>query len=604
MILIKPFESRDQEAVRRLILAGLAEHWGEIDPGLNPDLDDIAASYEDATFLVAWLDGRIVGSGALVPRSDEAAEIVGMSVVSELRGRGIGQSMLNRLCQEAAEAGFRRLVLETTSTWEDVIEFYKRFGFRMTHTREGPFGGRGPPRTRTAPGAGAARFMKRKILLVVSTRPNFMKVAPILARLRQRPEEFDTCLVHTGQHYDALLSDVFFDDLDLPAPDHHLGAGSGTHGVQTGRILAAFDPVLIEEKPDLVVVVGDVTGTMACALGAVKLHVPVAHVEAGLRSRDRRMPEEINRIVTDAVSDYLFTPSRDADANLRAEGIPAERIHCVGNVMVDSLRTALKSLHRSTALEDLGLEPRGYALLTLHRDFNVDSEERLRQALDAVERVQRRLPVVFPVHPRTRARIESFGLQPRLAQAPNLRLIEPVGYLDALRPAEGGAPRALGLGRPAGGVDRLRGPVPDPAAKHRTARHRGGGHGYRRRPRRRPDRARDRSGAGRELQEGRRPRAVGRRRGPAHRRRARRTALHLGAQLARRYLIPHPAGSRGFSSITRIRPLPSASITYRSAQNPFPSATKRILEPSGDQLGALRKLVRTSPKMLSSVRTV
>ena len=275
--------------------------------------------------------------------------------------------------------------------------------------------------------------MKRKILLVVSTRPNFMKVAPILARLRRRTEEFDTCLVHTGQHYDALLSDVFFEDLDLPAPDHHLGAGSGTHGVQTGRILAAFDPVLIEEKPDLVVVVGDVTGTMACALGAVKLHVPVAHVEAGLRSRDRRMPEEINRIVTDAVSDHLFTPSPDADANLRAEGIPAERIHCVGNVMVDSLRTALKSLHRSTALEDLGLEPRGYALLTLHRDFNVDSEERLRQALDAVERVQRRLPVVFPVHPRTRARIESFGLQQRLAQMPNLRLIEPVGYLDALR---------------------------------------------------------------------------------------------------------------------------------------------------------------------------
>lgn len=140
-ISIQPFESRDQEAVRNLILAGLAEHWGEIDPGLNPDLDDIAASYEDATFLVAWLDGRIVGSGALVPRSDEAAEIVRMSVVSELRGRGIGKSMLNRLCQEAREAGFRRLVLETTSTWEDVIEFYIRFGFRVTHTREGPLGG-------------------------------------------------------------------------------------------------------------------------------------------------------------------------------------------------------------------------------------------------------------------------------------------------------------------------------------------------------------------------------------------------------------------------------------------------------------------------------
>ena len=275
--------------------------------------------------------------------------------------------------------------------------------------------------------------MKRKILLVVSTRPNFMKVAPILARLRERPELFDICLVHTGQHYDALLSDVFFDDLELPPPDHHLGAGSGTHGVQTGRILAAFDPVLIEEKPDLVVVVGDVTGTLACALGAVKLHVPVAHVEAGLRSRDRRMPEEINRIVTDAVSDFLFTPSRDADDNLRAEGIPAERIHFVGNVMVDSLQRALNSLDRSTVLEDLGLQPQGYAYLTLHRDFNVDVDDRLRQAIDAVERVQRRLPVLFPVHPRTRARIDDFGLGPRLAQAPNLRLTEPVGYLDSLR---------------------------------------------------------------------------------------------------------------------------------------------------------------------------
>ncbi len=154
-ISIKPFESRDQEPVRRLILAGLAEHWGEIDPGLNPDLDDIAASYEDATFLVAWLDGRIVGSGALVPKSDEAAEIVRMSVVSELRGRGIGKSMLNRLCREAAEAGFRRLVLETTSTWDDVIEFYKRFGFRVTHTREGPFGGEVHLSLEPLPGAGA-----------------------------------------------------------------------------------------------------------------------------------------------------------------------------------------------------------------------------------------------------------------------------------------------------------------------------------------------------------------------------------------------------------------------------------------------------------------
>ena len=178
MILIKPFESRDQEAVRRLILAGLAEHWGEIDPGLNPDLDDIAASYEDATFLVAWLDGRIVGSGALVPRSDDAAEIVRMSVASELRGRGIGKSMLNRLCREAAEAGFRRLVLETDLHLGGCDRVLQEVRLSGDAHPGGPVRRRGPPRTRTAPGAGAARFMKRKILLVVSTRPNFMKVAP------------------------------------------------------------------------------------------------------------------------------------------------------------------------------------------------------------------------------------------------------------------------------------------------------------------------------------------------------------------------------------------------------------------------------------------
>jgi UDP-N-acetylglucosamine 2-epimerase (non-hydrolysing) len=274
--------------------------------------------------------------------------------------------------------------------------------------------------------------MKKKILLVVSTRPNFMKVAPILVQLREHGDRFDTCLVHTGQHYDANLSDVHFADLNLPPPDHHLEAGSGTHGVQTGRTMAAFDPVLIEEKPDLVVVVGDVTGTMACALDAVKMHIPVAHVEAGLRSGDRKMPEEINRIVTDAVSDLLFTPSRDGDDNLRAEGIPKERIRFVGNIMVDSLQHALSSLHTSTILEDHGLEPQGYAFLTMHRDFNVDFEDRLRQAIGAVDRVQRRIPVVFPIHPRTRARIETFELRERLAELTNLQCIEPVGYLDSL----------------------------------------------------------------------------------------------------------------------------------------------------------------------------
>ena len=288
-------------------------------------------------------------------------------------------------------------------------------------------------RALTLNGGKSVSSNRLRVLLVVSTRPNFMKVAPMLSHMAKRPDRFEAVLVHTGQHYDEMMSDVFFADLKLPEPRYHLGIGSGTQGVQTGRTMAAFDPVLMEEKPDLVVVVGDVNSTLACAVGAIKLHIPVGHVEAGLRSRDRKMPEEINRIVTDVVSDFLFTPSRDADENLRAEGIPEARIHFVGNVMVDSLRKAEGSLERSDVLERLGLAPKSYALATAHRAANVDDPEALAKVIDGLDRVQRHLPTVFPVHPRTRNRLNEFGYAERLDGLKDLRALDPVGYLDSLR---------------------------------------------------------------------------------------------------------------------------------------------------------------------------
>ena len=272
-----------------------------------------------------------------------------------------------------------------------------------------------------------------KVLLVVSTRPNFMKVAPLLNVLTQRPDRFEPVLVHTGQHYDEKMSDVFFEDLRLPQPKYNLGVGSGTQGEMTGKAMMTFDPVLLEEKPDCVIVFGDVNPTLSCAVGAAKQHIAVCHVEAGLRSRDRKMPEEINRIVADVVSDYLFTPSRDADENLKAEGIPDSRIHFVGNVMVDSLRKTEPSLDSSTILDDLGIEPKGYALATSHRPANVDEAEPLGRVLSCLDRVQQRMDVVLPLHPRTRDRIESFGLKGTLDAMQNVKVIGPVGYLDSLR---------------------------------------------------------------------------------------------------------------------------------------------------------------------------
>ena len=271
-----------------------------------------------------------------------------------------------------------------------------------------------------------------KVINVVGARPNFMKVAPIVEAMQRREREFTPLVVHTGQHYDAAMSDSFFRDLDLPRPDVHLGVGSASHAAQTAAVMERFEPVVLREKPDWVLVVGDVNSTLACALVCVKLGVKVAHVEAGLRSRDRTMPEEINRLLTDQIADLLFTPSADADENLRAEGIPPERIRLVGNVMIDSLYKHLERSRQSRIKEQLGLTEKSYAVLTLHRPSNVDEPATFGRILEALERISEQLPIVFPVHPRARKTIAELGLDQRVERIRGLRLIDPLGYLDFL----------------------------------------------------------------------------------------------------------------------------------------------------------------------------
>lgn len=269
-----------------------------------------------------------------------------------------------------------------------------------------------------------------KVLNIVGARPNFMKVAPVHAAMLKTG--IDARLIHTGQHYDQNMSKVFFDQLGMPKPDENLGVGSGSHAIQTARIMEAFEPVLLRHQPDLVLVAGDVNSTLACALVAVKLHVKVAHLEAGLRSRDMRMPEEINRILTDQISDLLLTPSPDADENLLKEGIPESRIHRVGNAMIDSLFAHREAARRTGTVEKLGLTPKGFVLTTLHRPENVDNRETLSGILGALAELSRDLPVIFPIHPRTRARLSDFGLQSLVDRAPAIRLVEPLGYLEFL----------------------------------------------------------------------------------------------------------------------------------------------------------------------------
>jgi UDP-N-acetylglucosamine 2-epimerase (non-hydrolysing) len=262
--------------------------------------------------------------------------------------------------------------------------------------------------------------------LVAGTRPNFMKVAPIWRALHER--QVPTRLIHTGQHFDAAMSDVFFRDLGMPEPHVRLNCGGGTHAEQTAAVLVGVEKALLNSRPSALVVVGDVTSTLAAALAAAKLGTPVVHVEAGLRSRDWTMPEEINRILTDQLSDLLLTPSPDAERNLLAEGIPTERIRFVGNVMIDSLQWARK--RRTDAIERFGLRPDRYALVTLHRPSNVDTRESLEATLDALQAIADRIGVLFPVHPRTTARLASLGLGDRLAAMRNLITCDPIGYND------------------------------------------------------------------------------------------------------------------------------------------------------------------------------
>ncbi len=269
---------------------------------------------------------------------------------------------------------------------------------------------------------------KTVVHLVAGARPNFMKIAPLWHSLTACSWA-EPVVVHTGQHYDTNMSATFFDDLGLPAPDHNLEIGSGTHGEQTGRTMIAYEALCLRQPPDWVVVVGDVNATAACAIAARKLCLPVAHLEAGLRSGDRSMPEEINRIVTDAIADLLWTPSPDADENLRREGRPDQTIERVGNIMLDAyerLRPRIEAAAKSAAP---GLQQGGFGVVTLHRPVNVDSKEQLIANCDVLVALAGDLPLVFPVHPRTRAAIDRFGLQDRFSH-PNLRVVEPLGYVD------------------------------------------------------------------------------------------------------------------------------------------------------------------------------
>jgi UDP-N-acetylglucosamine 2-epimerase (non-hydrolysing) len=270
-----------------------------------------------------------------------------------------------------------------------------------------------------------------KVLNIVGARPNLVKIAPLMREMRRRAT-IEALLVHTGQHYDETLSDVFFRQMDIPRPDVNLGIGSGSHAWQTAEILKSIEPVLLKEKPDIVLVVGDVNSTIAVSLAAAKLGMPVAHVEAGLRSFDRTMPEEINRILTDALAEYMFVTEEDAIANLLKEGRPRDRIYFVGNVMIDALYQFLPVARKSKICEELGLTTGNglvpFAVLTLHRPASVDSTETLERLLGAIEVVAVDLPVVFPVHPRTRRRLEHLGAK----HQHGLRLIQPLGYLDFL----------------------------------------------------------------------------------------------------------------------------------------------------------------------------
>ena len=267
-----------------------------------------------------------------------------------------------------------------------------------------------------------------KIHLIAAARPNFMKIAPLYHALKAT-DWAEPVLVHTGQHYDHNMSDAILADLGVPTPDFHLGVGSGSHAEQTGGVMIAYEKVCLEDRPDWIVVVGDVNSTAACAMVGTKLWIPVVHLEAGLRSRDRQMPEEINRLVTDSIANVLWTPSEDGDENLLSEGVPAERIDRIGNIMIDSFEMLRDKIEAANTAAELGLEPGSYALVTLHRPSNVDALETLQPIVDALLDAANSLPVVFVAHPRTINGLEKFSLKDSLESAPNVTLLEPVPYI-------------------------------------------------------------------------------------------------------------------------------------------------------------------------------
>lgn len=268
-----------------------------------------------------------------------------------------------------------------------------------------------------------------KVHLIAAARPNFMKIAPLYHAMAAT----DWCqpvLIHTGQHYDANMSDAFFQDLQMPKPDFHLNVGSGSHAEQTGGVMIAYERIVNEHRPDWIVVVGDVNSTIACALVGAKLWIPVAHLEAGLRSGDLRMPEEVNRIVTDRLANLLWTPSMDGNENLRAEGVDASKIDLVGNIMIDSFEMMRNKIESDETAKSLGLSANGYAVVTMHRPSNVDEKAVLNEIVEQIINVSEKCQLVFPVHPRTRQKLTQFGLLDKLESAKQVMVIEPLGYIQ------------------------------------------------------------------------------------------------------------------------------------------------------------------------------
>jgi UDP-N-acetylglucosamine 2-epimerase (non-hydrolysing) len=273
----------------------------------------------------------------------------------------------------------------------------------------------------------------RKIIIVAGARPNFIKIAPLMKELAHKRKQFNCILVHTGQHYDFKMSEIFFQNLKIPKPEVYLNIGSGSHAVQTAKIMTAFERILLQERPDIVIVVGDVNSTLACSLVAAKLNIKIAHVEAGLRSFDRMMPEEINRIVTDSLSDFLFVSEKSGLKNLKKEGIHTEKVFFVGNIMIDTLLANRKVINKSGIVSKLDLIKKKYCVMTLHRPSNVDSKESLSEIIDILEIIAQQAQIVYPVHPRTLKMIKLHGFLRKLQRMKKLLMVEPLGYVDFMK---------------------------------------------------------------------------------------------------------------------------------------------------------------------------